>query len=144
MAYDYVLAVGGSAGSTLGGSSFGRPQRAAGSSCRRTLICCRKVQISASSITRDRIRSTTIQPMSLQRSLIPHDHRPILDRLPSRIRFATGTAGFIEKDDGQGGYNLTEMGLNSYGPMILMKVWGERWVVRDNRRNFDFVDRSGK
>ena len=29
--------------------------------------------------------------MSLQRSLIPHDHRPILDRLPSRIRFATGT-----------------------------------------------------
>src|SRR5712675_1666580 len=91
MAYDYVLAVGGSAGSTLGGSSFGRPQRAAGSSCRRTLICCRNVQISASSITRDRIRSTTIQPMSLQGSLIAHDHRPILDRLPSRIRFATGT-----------------------------------------------------
>src|SRR5260370_37124586 len=59
---------------------------------RRTLICCRNVQISASSITRDRIRSTTIQPMSLQRSLIAHDHRPILDRLPSRIRFATGTA----------------------------------------------------
>src|SRR5467141_3216221 len=58
---------------------------------RRTLICCRNVQISASSITRDRIRSTTIQPMSLQRSLIAHDHRPILDRLPSRIRFATGT-----------------------------------------------------
>jgi hypothetical protein len=29
--------------------------------------------------------------MSLQRSLIAHDHRPILDRLPSRIRFATGT-----------------------------------------------------
>jgi hypothetical protein len=31
--------------------------------------------------------------MSLQRSLIAHDHRPILDRLPSRIRFATGTTG---------------------------------------------------
>jgi hypothetical protein len=60
---------------------------------RRTLICCRNVQISASSITRDRIRSTTIQPMSLHRSLIAHDHRPILDRLPSRIRFATGTGG---------------------------------------------------
>src|SRR2546422_11592253 len=43
-------------------------------------------------LKRDRIRSTTIQPMSLQRSLIAHDHRPILDRLPSRIRFATGTA----------------------------------------------------
>src|SRR6202049_591148 len=59
---------------------------------RRTLICWRNVQISASSITRDRIRSTTIQPMSLQRSLIAHDHHPILDRLPSRIRFATGTS----------------------------------------------------
>src|ERR1700704_3969606 len=58
---------------------------------RSTLICCRSVQISASRITRDRIRSTTIQPMSLQRSLIARDHRPILDRLPSRIRFATGT-----------------------------------------------------
>ena len=33
--------------------------------------------------------------MSLQRSLIAHDHRPILDRLPSRIRFAAGTADFI-------------------------------------------------
>jgi hypothetical protein len=32
--------------------------------------------------------------MSLQRSLIAHDHRPILDRLPSRIRFATGTTRF--------------------------------------------------
>jgi hypothetical protein len=33
--------------------------------------------------------------MSLQRSLIAHDHRPILDRQPSRIRFATGT-GLME------------------------------------------------
>jgi hypothetical protein len=44
---------------------------------RRTLICCRSTQISASSAARDRIRSTTIQPMSLQRSLIPQQHRPI-------------------------------------------------------------------
>ena len=29
--------------------------------------------------------------MNLQRSLIARDHRPILDRLPSGIRFATGT-----------------------------------------------------
>jgi hypothetical protein len=66
----------------------------------QNLICCRNVQISASSITRDRIRSTTIQPMSLQRSLIAHDHRPILDRLPSRIRFATGTRsrGAVTRD----------------------------------------------
>jgi hypothetical protein len=35
--------------------------------------------------------------MSLQRSLIAHDHRPILDRLPSRIRFATGT-GIAQRD----------------------------------------------
>src|SRR5258705_5492042 len=37
-----------------------------------------------------RIRSTTIQPMSLQRSLIAHDHRPILDRengFPARARY---------------------------------------------------------
>src|SRR5712672_2047373 len=66
---------------------------------RRTLICYRNIQISASSITRDRIRSTTILPMSLQRSLIAHDHRPILDRLPSRIRFATGTGFGAEVRD---------------------------------------------
>jgi len=64
---------------------------------RRTFICCRNVPISASNAARDRIRSTTIQPMSLQRSLIAHDHRPILDRLPSRIRFATGT-GIAQRD----------------------------------------------
>jgi DNA-binding HxlR family transcriptional regulator len=52
-------------------------------------------------------------------------------------------ADFIEKDEELGGYNLTETGLDSYGPMILMKVWGERWVVRDGRSNFDFVHPSG-
>lgn len=53
-------------------------------------------------------------------------------------------AGFIEKNDDLGGYNLTEAGLDSYGPMILMKVWGERWVVQDGRSNFDFIHPSGK
>jgi DNA-binding HxlR family transcriptional regulator len=53
-------------------------------------------------------------------------------------------AGFIEKSDERGGYHLTQMGLDSYGPMILMKVWGERWVVRENQRNFDCVDPEGR
>src|ERR1019366_5544767 len=35
--------------------------------------------------------STTIQPISLQRSLITQQHCPILDPLPSQIKFATGT-----------------------------------------------------
>src|SRR5258705_10217648 len=48
---------------------------------RRTFICCRSIQISASSAARDRIRSTTIQTMSLTRSLITQQHRPILDQL---------------------------------------------------------------
>jgi len=38
---------------------------------RRTFICCRNIQISASSAVRDRNRSATIQTMSLTRSLIP-------------------------------------------------------------------------
>ena len=77
---------------TIAGKIAARKAALTGGLRRRTLICCCNVQISASSITRDRIRSPTIQPMSLQRSLIAHDHRPILDRLPSGIRFATGTS----------------------------------------------------
>src|ERR1035441_10237053 len=49
---------------------------------RRTFICCRNAQISASSIARDRSRSTTVQPISLQRSLIPQQDCLILDQLP--------------------------------------------------------------
>src|SRR5260370_27480969 len=48
---------------------------------RRTFICCRNVRISASSAAHDRNRSTTIQTMGLTRSLIPQQHRPILDQL---------------------------------------------------------------
>src|SRR5664279_3436441 len=57
---------------------------------RRTFICCRKVQISASSAARDRIRSTTVQPISLKRSLITQHHRPIR-RYPPAGWFTTGT-----------------------------------------------------
>lgn len=41
--------------------------------------------ISASSAARDRIRSTTIKPLNLQRSPIIQQHRPILDQLPARL-----------------------------------------------------------
>jgi hypothetical protein len=54
-----------------------------GAARRRTFICCRKVKISASSIIRDRSRSTTAQPISLQRSLIPQQDCLILDQLPA-------------------------------------------------------------
>ena len=52
---------------------------------RRTFICCRNIQISTSSAVRDPNRSATIQTMSLTRSLIPQEHRPILDQLLVRL-----------------------------------------------------------
>ena len=55
-----------------------------GAVLRKTLICWRNVQISASSAARKRIRSTTIQPISLRRSLMAQQHRPILYQLPTR------------------------------------------------------------
>ena len=61
-----------------------------GAARRRTLICCRNIQISASSTARDRIRSTTIQTMSLTRSLITQQHRPILDQLLVRLGLRQG------------------------------------------------------
>src|ERR1700724_3516236 len=57
---------------------------------RRTFICCRNVRISASSAARDRNRSTTIQTMCLTRSLIPQQHRPILDQLLVRLSLRQG------------------------------------------------------
>jgi hypothetical protein len=45
----------------------------------------RNIQISTSSAVRDRNRSVTIQTMSLTRSLIPQEHRPILDQLLVRL-----------------------------------------------------------
>ena len=61
-----------------------------------------------------------------------------------RIHYFDRYSREIEKDEERGGYNLSAMGLDSYGPMILMKVWGETWVARDNRRNFEFIHPSGK
>src|SRR5712664_2926659 len=53
---------------------------------RRTMICCRNVKISASIAARDRNRSTTAQTMSLTRSLITDQHRPILGQPPASLR----------------------------------------------------------
>src|ERR1700751_4289977 len=57
---------------------------------RRTFICCRNIQISTSSAVRDRNRSATIQTMSLTRSLIPQEHRPILAQLLVRLSLPQG------------------------------------------------------
>jgi hypothetical protein len=56
---------------------------------RRTMICCRNVKISASIAARDRNRSTTAQTMSLTRSLITEQHRPILGQ-PQSIGLRQG------------------------------------------------------
>src|SRR6185437_5497646 len=67
---------------------------------RRTMICCRNVKFSASSAARDRNRSTTAQTMSLKRSLITEQHRPILGQPPVN-RFATGTGELAREPDVQ-------------------------------------------
>src|SRR4029077_5185730 len=59
---------------------------------RRTFICCRNVRISASSAAHDRNRSTTVQTMSLTRSIIPQQHRPIFDQLLVRLSLRYGQA----------------------------------------------------
>src|SRR5215831_971599 len=58
---------------------------------RRTLICWRSTRFSASSFALGRNRSTTIHQISLQRSHIRRQHRPIRDHLTSRTRFPIGT-----------------------------------------------------
>jgi hypothetical protein len=50
---------------------------------RSTLICWRNTSIAASSATRDRSRSITIPKISLHKSNIEQQHRPILDQPPA-------------------------------------------------------------
>jgi hypothetical protein len=57
---------------------------------RSTLICCLSIKISASSIARERSRSIIVPTISLHKSNIEQQHRPILDQLPA-IGFAIGT-----------------------------------------------------
>src|SRR5206468_6791312 len=50
-----------------------------------TLICCLKTRISASSSARDRNRSTTILKISLHKSNIEQQNRPILCQPPAGL-----------------------------------------------------------
>ena len=50
---------------------------------RSTLICCLSSKISAWSIARDRSRSVTVPTISLHKSSIEQQHRPILDQRPA-------------------------------------------------------------
>ncbi len=57
---------------------------------RSTLICCLKTRTSASSATRDRSRSITIPKISLHKSNIGQQHRPIPDQPPAGWRLRQG------------------------------------------------------
>src|SRR4029077_18612654 len=50
---------------------------------RSTLICCLSIKISASSVARDRRQSKSVPKVSLHKSNIEQQHRPILDQLPA-------------------------------------------------------------
>jgi hypothetical protein len=75
---------------------------------RRTMICCRNVKISASIADRERNRSTTAHTMSLTRSLITDQHRPILGQ-PAADRFATGTGEPDAKQERSYGRSQTSL-----------------------------------
>jgi hypothetical protein len=49
---------------------------------RSTLICCLSTKISASSIARDRSKSIAVPKISLHRTNMEQQHRPILDQPP--------------------------------------------------------------
>ena len=38
-------------------------------------------------------------------------------------------------------YLLTEKGIDIYGPMILMKDWGDRWLMPGAKPTMRFIDR---
>src|ERR1700757_3872851 len=58
------------------GSLLGLPRRS-------TLICCLSTRISASSVAHDRSRSITVPKISLHKSNIEQQHRPIFDQPPA-------------------------------------------------------------
>src|SRR6202048_4135613 len=71
---------------------------------RKTFTSCRNVQISTLSAARDRNRSTTVQTMSLTRSLIPQEHRPILDQLLVRLSLRQGQVFIGRENRPSGGH----------------------------------------
>lgn len=53
-------------------------------------------------------------------------------------------SGFIEKRaDDHGMYSLTAKGGDIYGPMILLKTWGDKWLRQPGEITSRFVARSG-
>ncbi|MCB1471613.1 MAG: helix-turn-helix transcriptional regulator [Rhodobiaceae bacterium] len=71
-----------------------------------------------------------------------------LDNLPISSSILSGrlgylvSVGFIERGDesARSGYALTRKGLDIYGPMILMKHWGDAWLRDGKRPAMQFVD----
>ncbi|NTC82589.1 helix-turn-helix transcriptional regulator [Agrobacterium tumefaciens] len=47
--------------------------------------------------------------------------------------------GLISKSIDEGGYNLSRKGFDIYGPMILMKRWGDKWLRKDTEITSDFI-----
>ena len=102
----------------------------------RTMICCRNVKISASSAARDRNRSTTAQTMSLKRSLITDQHRPILGQPPA-IRFATGTAAVLLQRSA-----LMRSGARSLNTSCPIAAWSATYTARRSSGNQPVCRRS--
>ncbi|MFN0262337.1 winged helix-turn-helix transcriptional regulator [Tepidamorphus sp. 3E244] len=62
--------------------------------------------------------------------------------LAQRLQFLT-EAGMVARPAGGGaGYAVTAMGLEIYGPMILMKTWGDRWLMPGARPTMHFLDKA--
>ncbi|MEX0759922.1 MAG: helix-turn-helix domain-containing protein [Tistlia sp.] len=62
----------------------------------------------------------------------------LADRLNNLV-----AGGLIERAPEGGGYALTGKGLDIYGPMILMKSWGDRWCRGEGEITARFVARAG-
>lgn len=50
--------------------------------------------------------------------------------------------GLINKSAEDGRYNLTPKGFDIYGPMILMKSWGDKWLRQDTEITSNFIVRD--
>lgn len=50
--------------------------------------------------------------------------------------------GALITKSADGGYNLTAKGLDIYGPMILMKSWGDKWLRQNTEITSDFLARQ--
>lgn len=62
----------------------------------------------------------------------------LADRLNNLV-----AGGLLERPAEAGGYALTRKGLDIYGPMILMKSWGDRWCRSESEVTSQFVAKAG-